>query len=202
MTRSGPLNDSEILAAFLEEFSNPTPADWKKLIQAHPAHASSLAEAHLAFLFMSKPSDEAEPPINQQSVSRVLARVMEGLKNQSDDVARELDAQINKATGKAARGVAQKIFGFDDCVQLFNGVLAGRVLAPVAVLNKLADFFSTAPGELAVAFHRRFECAAAPAFKAEGQKPSADALPTPWVDAVRGASLPEATERQLLALSD
>ena len=201
MTRSGPMNDSEILTAFFEEFANPTHADWMTLIQNHPEHAASLADAHLASMYMSMPSDEAVPPIDEQAVSRTLARVMSLLHTQTDEAAVALDQQIDRATGKAARAVAKDV-GLASSVDLFNNVIAGRVLAPLVVLKRLAALFCVPPSDLTVAFHRRFERAPVAAFKSEGHKPAADALPLPWADAVRRQHLSAEVERELLALQD
>jgi len=203
MAKQNNLTPQIILEEFLINTPEPTARDWKVLISNHPEHANYLIDAHIIHENLGSDLDGygSVNLVSSASASRTMTRAMEMLLGTSDEDGQLIQRQLNDLVGPRAREAAAAV-GLKENVSLFNGIVAGRILAPVAILHRLAERFQTSASELALAFARRFESSGAPAFKSLSQKPTNELRPMPWEAAVRSEQLSKADEQELLALMD
>lgn len=201
MTQDQHLDRAQIVERFLHDTPEPQASDWAALMQVYPEHACYLADVHLMRRYVDTLAEEPAEPVDPQSVSRTMGRVLERLRGASDDEAVALERRLADLVGPPAREAAVAV-GLKGSVSLFNGILAGRIVAPVVLLKRLAERLAISPSELALAFARRFETTGQPAFKSVSHKPMADLRPLSWGEAVRREHLPDSDERELLALMD
>src|SRR5262245_57250194 len=128
-----------LIVEFLAMHDEPTAADWKRLADQHPEHASAFVDAAL----IRAAGDAAEASAEEYVLDEALATktVSHALNKVNQLSSPTLDAASNKLasiqTPAARRELAQAI-GIGPYPSLLNGVLVGRTRAPVKLLNALA----------------------------------------------------------------
>ena len=192
-----------LIVAFLNEHDKPTVADWKRLINQHPEHASAFVDAALvrAAGDAADASDqeyELNPKVATQTVSKALSKAHQMPSVNLEGAA----AKVAAIQGPVARKETAVAVGIGPYPPLLNGVLAGRTRAPRKVLEALAELLSVPAMALREFFARTFAASAVPAHKAGYSKPIVSTEPATWEAAVRGLSLPPEETARLLKLGD
>lgn len=193
----------QLICEFLEVHDEPTSADWKRLADQHPEHASAFVDAAL----VRAAGDAADASEQAYTVDLALAtKTVSRALNKAHQLPsinlEQATAKVAGIQGPAARREMANAVGIGPYPPLLNGVLAGRTAAPRKVLDALAVLMEVPASALREVFARAFLASAVPAFKAGTGKPHISGEPAKWEDAVRGLALsPEETTR-LLALDD
>jgi hypothetical protein len=113
----------------------------------------------------------------------------------------EVEQKVAAVRGSRVRGLAPKV-GLGSHAALLSGVLAGSIVAPSKLLNRLGEILEAPEFALRVFFKRSFENRAIPAFKAEDGKPQVFRAASSWQDAVKSLKLSRAETKELLLLDD
>lgn len=192
-----------LIVEFLNEHDKPTVADWKRLANQHPEHASAFVDAALvrAAGDAADAADEEyklNPKLATQTVSKALSKAYQ---TPSVNLAAAA-AKVAAIQGPAARKETAVAVGIGPYPPLLNGVLAGRTRAPHKVLEALAELLAVPAMALREFFARTFAASSVPAHKAGDSKPTVSIEPATWEVAVRGLSLPPEETARLLKLGD
>jgi hypothetical protein len=113
----------------------------------------------------------------------------------------EIEQKVAEVRGSRVRGLAPKV-GLGNQAALLAGVLAGSIVAPSKVLNRLGEILEAPEFALRAFFKRSFENRAIPAFKAEDGKPQVFRAASSWQEAVKSLKLSPAQTKELLLLDD
>jgi len=201
MTHNDPLMTERILTEFLDQHPHPSRRDWKALIEANPNFAGDISDFELVNSYAKQLATTPGAEIDEQLVSRTLARALDELSRIDATDSKTVEARLDAFRGPRAQRFAIDI-GLKGQISLLNSVMFGRVLAPLEVVSRIAERVNASVSELLVVFARRFEETDHVAFKSVDRKPSAPSGPIPWDQAVRAEGLPIDDERELLALMD
>ncbi len=187
---------------FLIENPNPQTSDWKRLIDAHPQHASAIADSALAY----GSADEAAEASSQLSFNDALfnatiSRVLNLVHQTPSPILETAQRKVAEIQGPAVKKIALEI-GIGPYASLLSGVLVGRTLAPGRILAALGRRLDVPLAALSEVFRQSFAMSEVPAFKSLNGKPKLLTQPMTWEQTVRAMNLlPDETDR-LLKLSD
>jgi protein-tyrosine-phosphatase len=187
-----------ILAEFLAGHPEPSRADWRMLISAHPEHASEIADFDLASSLAEQLN--ASDELDAQLISRTMAHAFDLIATVNETKRNDVEALLAPFRGPAASELANAI-GLKGNISLLNSVVFGRVSAPLVVVRRIAKRIGASTSDLLMVFAERFEREQV-AFKASSGKPTTVPVPDPWDEAVKAEALPPDDERALLALMD
>lgn len=201
MTHDDSLTIERILTEFLDQHPLPSRKDWIALIEANPNFAGDIADFELVNGYAEQLATNPGAEIDEQLVSRTLARALSELSRIDATDSRAVEVRLDAFRGPTAQRLAHDI-GLKGQISLLNSVMFGRVLAPLKIVSRIAERVNASASDLMVVFARRFEETGQVAFKSIDRKPSAPSDPIPWDQAVRAEGLPSDDERELLALMD
>jgi hypothetical protein len=192
-----------IVAEFLSEHETPFPKDWMKLVVDHPRFADAITDAALLYgaidhLQESDLDTELDEGVCEEDVSRVLSLVVD---TPSEAVCEVLE-EIAAVRGPGVRQLAKEIDLAPHAVPLLHGVLAGSIVPPRHILERLSVRFRATSVVLAECFRDTFARALMPSHKSTEGKPDVHTQPQAWADAVRSLQLSDTEASELLALED
>lgn len=200
-TKNASTEASAVIIGFLEAHPEPSTADWKQLIEQHPALAGDIADAALLMSSIEPLVEEdARAQVSPELLHRTVSKALNLVHSTPSPVVVDAQRKISAVQGPAIRklcaslGIAQ--------VQLISNVLVGAVLAPPRLMKRLSELLNAPASALREAFLQRFAAEHVPAFKAEAGKPSVQIRPVSWEEAVRKANLPDADTQKLLSWLD
>lgn len=203
MTNQTNFNESSvrrIIAEFLESTQEPTTADWKQLIAAHPEAAGDIADAALLRRGVRHLDESAlDTPLNQAAFDATVSQAINLLYQTPSAQLVDVQTRVAAVRGPAVRKLAQEI-GLGGYPSLLSGVLAGSIAAPNRILDSLAARFDSSVAALVECFRRTFAATTIPSYKAEDGKPGVIAKATAWAEAVKSLNLAEEETTQLLNL--
>ena len=111
-------------------------------------------------------------------------------------------AAIQRIKGPAARTLAEQLGFTKSGSPLINGILSGRIEAPIKVFEMLSNVLDVSARALKRVTAEAFQLSAVPSFKAGDTKPTVSAKPEAWEDAVRSLSLPFGDTDRLLHIDE
>lgn len=192
-----------LIVDFLNTHDKPTAADWKRLTDQHPEHASAFVDAALIRAAGDAADASAEEyRLDEELATKTVSRALNKAHQLPSPTFEAARMKVEAIQGPAARRDLAQAVGIGQHTSLLNGVLAGRTRAPIKVLNALADALEVSAVALRELFARLFVASTVPAFKSTIGKPQLPMEPASWKDAVLGLGLaPEDTAR-LLKLDD
>ena len=201
MTTKNRDQAEQLIVQFLEQHEHPSGADWKRLADQHPQHASAFVDAAL----VRAAGDAADASGQVYSFDSVLAtKTVSRALNKAHQLP---SANLERAAAKVAairspsvRRETAVAVGFGPHLPLLNGILAGRTTAPQRILESLASMFDVPAAALREVFARAFAASTVPAFKSGIEKPQVPSEPATWEEAVRGLAL-SAEEDDQVAVS-
>lgn len=204
MTDTNRDDAERLIVKFLDEHEQPTRADWKQLIEAHPEHACQFLDA----AFIREIGDAAQvkdeevvvdPLIQANTLSYALNRLHER-GSTSFDAAQSVVNGVKLPADR--RKLADQVGIGSQHVVLLNGVLAGRTKAPVRVLRLLADALDVQVMALREVFSRAFMSTVVPSYKSLHEKPRIPLQPGSWEDGVRDLQASPAETARLLMFAE
>jgi hypothetical protein len=192
----------KVIADFLMENSQPTTEDWKRLIAQHPQHAGDIVDAALLRHGTQRLVEaDVAGPVNKSAYEATVSEAINLLHTMPSAQLAGLEEKIAAISGASIRKLAADV-GLGAQVALLNSVLAGTVVAPARVMQRLTAMFDTSVAMLAELFRRSFDNREIPAFKAVAGKPELADKPTPWADAVKSLRLSPEQTKELLSLDE
>lgn len=196
------LEVSQVVEEFLASNPEPSREDWMTLIGANPGLAPDLLD--IAMLWSGGPDlGEAplEAPVDQAVFASKLSTAINLMYKTPSPLLKEIESKALVVKGPRIRKLANEL-GLGDHVELLNGIMAGRIRAPVKLLDSLAEWFNSTVFAISAFFSYSFHHACAPSFKAENGKPAITIEPISWSDAVVSLHLSPEEEKRLLALEN
>lgn len=192
----------KVIAAFLMEKGQPTTDDWKQLIAEYPEYAGEIADAALLRQCTRHlEENDVSGPLKKAAYEATVSQAVNLLHTIPSAELSRLETKVAAVRGAAVRKLATEV-GLGSNAALLSGVLAGTIVVPSELLERLTAVFNTSVFALTEFLRRSSESSEVPAFKVEQGKPQVAAKPTPWVDAVQSLNLSEEQAKELLSLED
>jgi hypothetical protein len=202
MTNYTKVEVMNIVENFLMDTPNPINEDWKRLIEAHPDHAKDIADAAIFQSSFSEINDEEDMVFDQRAYDSSVSRVLNLVYQMPSPDLLTASQKLESIKGPKQIKCIVKEIGIGPYPVLLNGILAGRILAPSAVLASLSNFLELPITLLTQVIQSKFEQSVVPSFKSIESKPELKTKPTNWKEAVRSLELSEVETVRLLKLVD
>lgn len=131
----------------------------------------------------------------------IQVRASNGYKIPSKDV-EAARAAIQRVKGTAARALAEQLGFTKSGSPLVNGVLSGRIEAPIKVYEMLSNVFGVPVRAIKRVTAESFQVSTVPSFKAGNDKPTVSATPEAWKAAVKSLNLSAIDTDRLLDIDE
>jgi len=199
MTDKTHAGAESVIAAFLQEVSEPTAKDWDGLIMSFPQYAADIVDAALVEKSRIAFEDgrDAELVEGGEVFSRTASKAINLVYARPSPQLKAAQEQIYSFQGSAIRGLCAELAIPHPA--LLSGVLAGTIRAPTELLKRLGERLDVPIAALREIFSQSFRIRNVPAYKSEEGKPSVATQPTSWEEAVRTLRLTEEETKSLLA---
>lgn len=204
MTETNRGDAERLIVKFLDEHEQPTRADWKRLMDAHPEHARYFLDAALIReVGDAAQAKDAEVTVDPLVQSTTLSYALNKLHQMGSPAFEAAQSAVNGVKGPAERRKLADQLGIgSQHVVLLNSVLAGRTRAPLKVLRLLAEAFDVQMMALREVFTRAFATTGVPSYKSMNEKPSIPLEPISWEDGVRDLQAPRDETLRLLKFAE
>lgn len=198
MTDSDNNDAARLIREFMAGNETPITDDWKKLIDANPLHAGAIADAAIQYggiqLFQEGRRSASEIDTTFRST---IDDVLDTVHRTPSTLLLDTKAKVDATLGPKCRKLAADV-GIGPYAALLNGVLVGRIVAPISILRALSQQFESSVAVLSEVFARNFSESELPAFKSTEGQPHVETRPQSWEQSVRAMQLSTDEEDRLL----
>jgi len=111
-------------------------------------------------------------------------------------------AAIHRVKGPATRALAEQLGFTKSGSPLINGVLTGRIAAPIKVFEMLSNVLNVSTRALKQVTVEAFQLSVVPSFKAGEDKPEVLAKPEAWESAVNSLNLSSSDTNRLIHIDE
>lgn len=201
MTKHSKTDAARLVEDFLSENARPNSDDWKRLIDAHPQHAGTIADAAILHGNSDATPDSTEQFQSDDEIfDATISGILSAVHRTPSAALEAAKKQVAATQGPKARQVAVDI-GIGPHAALLSGILIGRTLAPAPILSALGEKLGVSIAALSEVFQRNFSSAEVPAFKSPDGQPQVMTEPWTWEQSVKALKLSDDETQRLITLS-
>jgi hypothetical protein len=192
----------QLIENFMIDYHSPETSDWKALIDAHPEHAGTIADAALFHRNSANLEDVANDwALNQSVFNNTISMVQNLVHQMPSPVLADAKRRVAAIQGPIVKKVATEL-GIGPYPSLLSGILVGRTLAPKSIGEALAARLEVPLSTLTELFRRTFFETEVPAFKSPDSQPQLATKPATWEQAVNSLKLTPDESARLIKMSD
>lgn len=198
MTTPHQTEISVLIEDFLHSNPNPSRQDWRALIEGNQPFSDQILDYAQAYQQSHSMSQEMDDELLDEALFNVTKSQAMALVSANNEPLNKVVAELARYKGPAARDLAASL-GLAEHVSLLNQVIRGDVLAPYALLKRIALKLHVQIAAVAQTFSVNFQNQPVRAFKSAG-KPALTNEPIAWAKAVQDAGIKGAEAERLIAL--
>lgn len=201
MTTNINIEAKDLIENFLTDMPSPSKQDWGVLIDANPEFAREIVDAAILYSSFDDTNIDQDTVFDQTAYDATISSVLNHLYQTPSHSILEADKKIEAIKGAKIKSTLVEI-GMGPYPVLLNGILAGRILAPVSILSLLSNFLEVPRLTLQQVFQLKFEQSVVPSFKSVDGKPEVQTRTKSWEEAVLSLKLADDETLRLLKFSD